>query len=374
MKLVVRLVLAFVAVAALSVAVTGWLSFRAAETRIPRALAEPGVMRGAGPGGSGPETAGLGARGQEVLSRQLRDANLQAAAFALAVAALVGAGVAVGLTRPLERLAQVTRRYGQGDRDARVAPQGRDEIAELGRIFDATADSLQAEERRGRRLTGDVAHELRTPLTVLRSELEAIQDGLMTADPERIGALLEQVELLARLVDDLRTLTRVEHGELSLARDRVDLAAGVRRSVDAFALRARPRGVTLEVEAHAATVTGDDDRLRQLILNLLDNAVRHASSRVRVEVEADGPDVRLRVDDDGPGVPEAEREHVFERFYRVDRARQRDDGGSGLGLAIVRALADAHGGTVRVDRSSLGGARFEVRLPSAGVVEGSATS
>jgi two-component system sensor histidine kinase BaeS len=371
-KLVVRLVLAFVAVAALSVAVTGWLSFRAAETRIPRALAEPGVMRGAGPGGPA-DVAGLGARGQEVLSRQLRDANLQAAGFALVVAALVGAGVAFGLTRPLERLAQVTRRYGQGDRDARVAPRGRDEIAELGRIFDDAADRLQAEERRGRRLTSDVAHELRTPLTVLRSELEAIQDGLMPADPERIGALLEQVELLARLVDDLRTLTRADHGELSLARERVDLAASVRRSVDAFEAQARARGVTLEVESNAATLDGDEGRLRQLVLNLLDNAVRHAGARVRIEVGSDGPDVRLRVDDDGPGVPEAQREHVFERFYRVDRARQRGDGGSGLGLAIVRALAEAHGGTVRVDASPLGGARFEVRLPRAAGVEGQAT-
>lgn len=361
-----RLVLAFVAVAALSVAVTGWLSFRAAETRIPRALAEPGVMRGAGPGG--PEAAGLGARGQEVLSRQLRDANLQAAALALAVAALVGAGVAVGLTRPLDRLAQVTRRYGQGDRDARVAPRGGDEIAELGRIFDATADRLQAEERRGRRLTSDVAHELRTPLTVLRSELEAIQDGLMSADPERIGALLEQVELLGRLVDDLRTLTRAEHGELTLARERVDLSAVVRRSVEAFAARARPRGLTLQVEAGPATVTGDEDRLRQVLLNLLANAVRHASSRVRVELEPDGAYARLRVDDDGAGVPEVRREHVFERFYRIDRARQRDDGGSGLGLAIVRALVEAHGGTVRAETSPLGGARFEVRLPRDGEV------
>jgi two-component system sensor histidine kinase BaeS len=371
--LVVRLVLAFVAVAALSVAVTGWLSFRAAETRIPRALAQPGVMRGVGSGGSS-EAAGLGARGQQVLSRQLRDANLQAAGIALLVAALVGAGVAVGLTRPLERLAQVTRRYGQGDRDARVVPHGRDEIAELGRVFDATADRLQAEERRGRRLTSDVAHELRTPLTVLRSELEAIQDGLMSADPERIGALLEQVELLARLVDDLRTLTRAEHGELSLACDHLDLEAVVRRSVEAFAARARARGVTLEVEAGSLTVTGDEDRLRQVVLNLLDNAVRHASSRVHVVLVRDGSNARLRVDDDGPGVPEARREHVFERFYRVDRARQRDDGGSGLGLAIVRTLAEAHGGSVRVDASPLGGARFEVRLPRGGGIEGGSTS
>ena len=184
----------------------------------------------------------------------------------------------------------------------------------------------------------------------------------MPADPERIGALLEQVELLARLVDDLRTLTRAEHGELSLARENVDLAASARRSVDAFDAQARARGVTLEVEAHAAKVTGDEDRLRQLLLNLLDNAVRHAAARVRVEVASDGPDVRLRVDDDGPGVPEARREHVFERFYRIDRARHRDDGGSGLGLYISRRLAEAMDGSLTVESAKGQGARFVLDL------------
>lgn len=365
MRLVGRLVLAFVAVAALSVGVTGWLSFRAAEVRIPRALAEPGVMRGAGPGGGGPETLSLGARGQEVLSEQLRSANLQAGALALALAAAVGVGVAVGLTRPLQRLAQVTRRYGQGDRDARVCPRGRDEIAELGRAFDATADRLQAEERRGRRLTSDVAHELRTPLTVLRSELEAIQDGLMDAGPARIEALLDQVELLSRLVDDLRTLTRAEHGELRLSLDPVDLGSSVARTVDAFRSAATSRGVNVLADVQSAQVRGDAGRLQQLTGNLLDNAARHAASEVRVSVDVTGGSARLRVDDDGPGVPPAEREHVFGRFYRLDRARQRDDGGSGLGLAIVRALAEAHGGDVTVSEAPMGGARFEVRLPLA---------
>lgn len=363
MRLVTRLVLAFAAVAALSVAISGLLSYRAAADRIPRALAQPGVMgRGAGP----PESAGLGARGREVLLDQLRRANLQAAAIALTIAVATGAGVAIGVSRPLQRLAAVTRRYGRGERTARARLRGGDEIAALGRVFDATADRLQAEQDLKQRFTTDVAHELRTPLTVLRSELEAIQDGLMEPDPARIESLLEQVELLARLVQDLRTLTLAEAGELPLERESLDLAELARRSVDAFAARAAGRDVTLTLDAASVRVDADPLRLRQVAGNLIENAVRHATAGGRVEVRVaprtDGG-ARLEVRDDGRGIPAGDLPHVFERFYRVEAARGREDGGSGLGLAIVRALVELQGGSVRAENADGDGARFVVELP-----------
>jgi len=371
MKLVVRLIVAFAAVATLSVAVTSLLSYRAAAERIPRALAQPGVMRGAGP----PDNAGLGARGQQVLADQLREANLRAAVLALGVAIVVGGGVAVGVTRPLERLTTVARRYGQGERDLRARLRGADELAALGRVFDETADRLQAEQDLKQRFTTDVAHELRTPLTVLRSELEAIQDGLMEPDPERIDALLEQVDLLARLVHDLRTLTLAEAGELALRRTRLDLAELARGTADAFRAAAAVRDVRIEVEARPVELNADADRLRQVTGNLLANALRHArpGGRVRLRVgpsdDPGTPGATLVVEDDGPGIDPEQLPNVFERFYRADPARSRSDGGSGLGLAIVRALVALHGGTVRAENvvhaqdGALGGARFVVELP-----------
>lgn len=371
MKLVVRLVVAFAAVATLSVAVTSLLSYRAAVDRIPRALAQPGVMRGAGP----PESAGLGARGQQVLSDQLREANLRAAVLALGIAIVVGGGVAVGVTRPLERLTNVTLRYGQGERDLRARLPGADELAALGRVFDETADLLQAEQDLKQRFTTDVAHELRTPLTVLRSELEAIQDGLMEPDPERIDALLEQVDLLARLVQDLRTLTLAEAGELALQRTRLDLAELARGTADAFRFAAATKHVRIEVEARTVQVYADGDRLRQVTGNLVANALRHALPGGRVRVRAGPADVgggtgaTLIVEDDGPGIAAEQLPNVFERFYRVDPARSRSEGGSGIGLAIVRALVELHGGTVHAENTvpaengALGGARFVVELP-----------
>jgi two-component system sensor histidine kinase BaeS len=387
-KLATKLVLAFAAVAAFSVSVTGLFAYRVAADRITEALRQPGMFRGErvlpndeaappsrgerlGPRDGGP-ALGLADAGRAVLLSNLARANLQAGVVALVAALLVGGGVAVGVTRPLARLTRATRRYGAGEREARAGLEGGDEIAALGRTFDTTADRLQAEVDRKERFTSDVAHELRTPLAVLRGELEAIQDGLMEADPDRVEALLAQVGLLERLVHDLRTLTRAEARELELVRTPLDLADLAEAGVAPFAPVARRAGVTLEVVTppDGATVDGDADRLRQVIGNLLDNALRHApeGGTVRTTVArvagAAGPEVQLIVDDDGAGLPEGLEDAMFDRFVRGDASRGRATGGSGLGLAIVRALASLHGGRVTAGPSPLGGARVTVCLPA----------
>ncbi|MDR9391773.1 MAG: ATP-binding protein [Trueperaceae bacterium] len=390
MKLATKLLLAFAAVAAFSVSVTGLFAYRVAADRIPEALRQPGMFRGErvlpsdeaappsrgerlGPRDGGP-ALGLADAGRAVLLSNLARANLQAGVVALVAALLVGGGVAVGVTRPLARLTRATRRYGAGEREVRAGLEGGDEIAALGRTFDATADRLQAEVDRKERFTSDVAHELRTPLAVLRGELEAIQDGLMEADPARVEALLAQVGLLERLVHDLRTLTRAEAHELDLTCAPLDLTALARDVVATFQPIARSADVQLAIEgpdaSEVATVDGDADRLRQVIGNLLDNAVRHAppGGTVRTSVArvqgATGAEVHLSVDDDGPGLPEGLETAVFDRFVRGDAARRREAGGSGLGLAIVKALVTLHGGGVVAGPSPLGGARFEVHLPA----------
>ena len=373
MSLAARLVLTVALTALFSVSLTSYLSHRAATDRVPRAFGV--TMAPRGPGAGQPPTsedrpAMVGAaNASRQLLAELQRATLQAAGIALVIAVLAGGFVALRTTRPIARMADVTRRYGAGERDLRAPVIGRDEVAGLARVFNDTADRLQAEEDQRQRFTTDVAHELRTPLTVLKSELEAIQDGLMAADPATVAELLQQVDLLARLVQDLRLLTLAEAGELTLKRGPTDLAVVVGGAARAFGSRAQAAGVGLEVALPASDgghvrADVDPDRLRQVINALLDNALRHAppGSTVRVALAHGGGQAVIDVVDEGPGVPPEHLPHVFRRLYRTDDARHREAGGSGLGLAIVAAIVGLHGG--RAEALARGaGACFRVTLP-----------
>jgi len=299
------------------------------------------------------------------LRRDLWRANLQSAGIALLVAAAVGMALAARLARPLRALTLTANRYAAGERAVRANEAGRDEVSEVAHAFNRMADNLRREEEQQQRLIADIAHELRTPLTVLKGELEALEDGLLEAEPATYRRLGEEVTLLERLVQDLRLLTQAESGELPLRLRRVDLTALVREASASFASHARRRDVTVVPDLVPVVLEGDPDRLRQVLANLLENAVRHApqGSRVDVGLQRDGGCAVLTVRDRGEGIPEEERERVFQRFYRVDRARSRATGGSGLGLAIVRTLAELHGGSVAAASHPGGGAVLTVRLP-----------
>jgi signal transduction histidine kinase len=243
-------------------------------------------------------------------------------------------------------------------------PSGNDEIARLATTMNRMLTRLEEGQQRQRRFVSDASHELRSPVASIRQHAEvALSHPDQTSVPELAEVVLEEDARLQRIVEDLLLLTRIDEGTLRLRTEPVDLddllfdeAARLRSSTD---LRIDSAGVS------AARVIGDSDKLDRLIRNLTDNAARHASSIVRLAVrEADGR-VVVEVDDDGPGVPPEMREIVFERFTRLDDARDREHGGAGLGLAIVAEIAAAHGGSASVSDSSLGGARFAVILPRA---------
>jgi len=368
MSLTTRLVLTVALTALFSVSLTGFLSYRAAGERVPRAFGMMAGPRGQGAGAAAAaeERSAMAAASRALLA-ELQRATVQAAGLALLLAIAVGGGVAFGTTRPMARLADVTRRYGAGERGLRAPTAGPSEIADLGRVFNDTADRLQAEEDQRQRFTTDVAHELRTPLTVLKSELEAVQDGLMEADPDTVAQLLQQVDLLARLVRDLRLLTLAEAGELTLHREPVDLAAVVGGAARGFGSRAGEAGVRIEVDTQPVSAVADGDRVRQVVNALLDNALHHAppASELRVTLAQRGSRATIEVLDEGPGIPPEHLPHVFRRLYRTDDARVREAGGSGLGLAIVAAIVALHGGTVEAANRPGGGARFTVTLPLA---------
>ncbi|MFB8747424.1 ATP-binding protein [Streptomyces parvulus] len=237
-------------------------------------------------------------------------------------------------------------------------PGTHDEVARLASTTNETLAALEASVERQRRFVADASHELRSPIASLRTQLE-----VAAAHPELLdldGAVEDTVRL-QRLAADLLLLARLDAGERP-ADARVDLAALAREEAAGRA------GVSVREEGGetgAVTVAGSRGQLGRVLANLLDNAQRHARSAVVVSVRRDGGLAVVGVADDGDGVPEADRERIFERFVRLDDARSRDDGGAGLGLAIARDVAVRHGGTLTVHGGPAGGALFELRLPAA---------
>jgi signal transduction histidine kinase len=242
-------------------------------------------------------------------------------------------------------------------------PPGDDEISRLAGTMNRMLERLEAGQQRARRFVSDASHELRSPVAAIRQFAEvALAHPERTAVGELAEVVLEEDARLQRLVEDLLLLTRIDEGTIPHPTGAVDLddllledAARLRATTD---LKIDVRSVS------AGRVIGDAEQLERLIRNLTDNAARHARGTIRLSLqEVDGRTI-LCVDDDGIGVAPAERERVFQRFVRLDAARDRDSGGSGLGLSIVREVATFHGGSVRIFDSDLGGTRFEVDLPA----------
>jgi signal transduction histidine kinase len=289
------------------------------------------------------------------------------------VATVLALLLARRIATPLEGVSRAATRVALGEWNARAPlhpreARGGSETARLVRNFNRMAENLEALESERKATVAAIAHELRTPLTVLRGRLEAVRDGVLEGTPDEFGVLISQVELLSRLVTDLRTLSLAEAGQLSLERQEVDVAVLLRSVVNSFETRAREKGVRLEVNAsHPAPFSVDAERLHQVVANLLENALRHTDEGfVRADLEVGAAAITLCVRDSGQGIPSEALPHLFERFYRAEGSRARVSGGSGLGLAIVRAIVSLHDGTIEASNHSEGGAVFTVTLPREG--------
>ena len=253
----------------------------------------------------------------------------------------------------------------EGELGARADVRAQDEIGAVAAAFNTMAERREEAERLRKAMVGDVAHELRNPISTIRGTLEAAQDGLVPTDPALLDSLLEETLLLQHVVEDLRDLAAADAGDLRLVLAPVPVAELVRQVAAAYQPDGAAAAVTVTADApEDLTVEGDALRLRQLLGNLVSNAVRHTprGGSVTLSARADEDRVELVVADDGEGIDTPDLPHVFDRFWRADPSRTRASGGSGLGLAIVRQLAEAHGGTVSVTSAPGEGARFVVRL------------
>jgi two-component system sensor histidine kinase BaeS len=298
-----------------------------------------------------------------------------AAGGAALVASFLGLLVAGRLVRPLTRLEDAAGAVARGDLARRSGlAHRRDEFGQLGRTFDSMTGELQQADESRRRFLQDAAHELRTPLTVIEATSSAIIDGVYKPDRRHIETIRDQSRVLARLVDDLRTISLAEGGHLPLERRSVDAGEVASSLAAGFEAPAAAAAVAVVAEARPdLAVDADPDRLRQMLSALTDNALRHTPSGGTVKIVAapavglDGrPAVRFGVEDTGPGIPADALSHVFERFYQADPSHGSKAGSSGLGLSIVRALAEAHGGRAGAENRPEGGARLWFELPLAG--------
>jgi signal transduction histidine kinase len=263
--------------------------------------------------------------------------------------------------RPVEAIREEVDAISHGTLHRRVpVPVADDEVARLAGTMNDMLDRLEDSAQRQRAFVSDASHELRSPLSSSRTMLEVARDGDGEFDWDALRTeLLAENRRMEELVDGLLELARADDGAGTPPR-RVELADVVAEEAS------RRRAVAVGVdEVPDAVVDGHAEQLSRALRNLLDNAERHAVSRVEVAVQTGDGVARIVVDDDGPGIPEADRTRVFERFTRLEEARSRDDGGSGLGLAIVAAIVERHRGSVRVTDGHLGGARFVVTLPTA---------
>lgn len=293
-----------------------------------------------------------------------------AAAGATIAALLLGVLLARTLTRPLHELTAATHDVAQGDLGRQVEVHSEDELGQLARGFNRMSRDLAYAQQRRRQMTADIAHDLRTPIAIIQGHAEALRDGVLPPDADSFNLIHEEALRLNRLVEDLRTLSRVEAGELSLVRRPVAVVGWLQRLVTAQQTRAREQGVSLELtmspqlEESEMRVTMDPDRMAQVVNNLVDNAIRHSSAgeTVSVGLRGAGGAMQITVRDRGPGIDPQDLSHVFERFYRADKSRQRHRGGSGLGLAIAQSIVEAHDGRIWVESEAGQGATFFVEL------------
>ena len=261
--------------------------------------------------------------------------------------------------RPVAAITSQVERITDDRLDERVpVPTSRDEVAHLARTMNTMLDRLKAGRRRQQQFVSDASHELRNPVATSKVKLEvALAHPEQTDWEDTARVVLEEQERLGSLVDDLLLMARLDENP-SRGETEVDLDDIV------FGETARPHPVDIDVAGvEAVRLSADSRQLTRLVRNLVDNAARHARSRVVVSLGTEGDKAVLAVEDDGPGIPEADRSRIFERFVRLENARTRDDGGAGLGLALVHAVATAHGGSVIASDAASGGARFEVHLP-----------
>jgi len=294
-------------------------------------------------------------------------ALLYASFIAAGLAVLLGFGFTNALLKPLHSLHQAIHKLERGDLKQQIPITTDDEFGEVIEAFNQMSTALANANAQREQMTADIAHELRSPLTVISGYLEAIEDGSFKPTPTRLDAIKEEVQLLNRLVTDLRTLALADARQLSIQKEHLNLVEFLSHLEKVFHFKTLENQITLDIKPSGSinTIYADRMRLIQILTNLINNAIRHTppGGRIQVTAKATQKEAEFQVIDSGEGIPEKNLALIFQRFFRADQARQTDSGEVGLGLSIVKALVESHHGSISVS-SKLGvGTTFTIVLP-----------
>jgi signal transduction histidine kinase len=296
-------------------------------------------------------------------------AMLYASLFAISLAVILGLIFTRTLLKPLSDLSTALSKMEQGKLSQTVEKSSDDELGEVIEGFNQMSVALTSSNARRDQMTADIAHELRSPLTVINGYLEGMQDGSLEISKERLSFIQDEVNQLNRLVNDLRTLALADMGQLNISKDLITINTLFTHLKNAYAIPSEAKDISLTFENFGeSTLFADEGRLIQVISNLLNNAIRHTDPGGSISVQSYNPtdgSTIIEVEDTGEGIPKEDLPNIFNRFYRGDPSRQGYESESGLGLSIVKALIEAHGGSVRVESTLGEGTIFYITLPAA---------
>ena len=286
-------------------------------------------------------------------------------AIALVIAALISLLLTLNFTGPVRKLARATKSLIGGEFKTRVNIKNKDELGKLSRDFNVLAKTLDKNAESQKQWLADISHELRTPLAILKSELEAIEDGVREFDQEAHKSLSNEVNRLSTLVNDLYELTLSDIGAMRYQMDEVDLKEILNKAIESYIERFKSQGIELKIEINESiTILGDQLRLTQLFTNLLENSLRYTDSPGIIEISLItlNNNAVITFSDSSPGVKQSSIDKIFDRFYREELSRSREKGGAGLGLAICAEIIDAHSGTIKASPSDLNGLRIIIEF------------
>jgi len=292
-----------------------------------------------------------------------------AAAIAISLSGLIGILASRSLTKPVRRITETAVQIRSGNLAARSGIRGENELGRLGETFDDMASSLERDIKLERRLTSDVAHELRTPLMAIMATVEAIQDGILPADEERLENIVSESRRLSRLVDAMLHLSRLENGKTKFNPESVNVVAMVASlvAVQETLFKENNRTLTFVDKTPEGNcfVDIDSDMIREALTNLLSNAIRYTDDggHVVITVSIDDTDAVISVTDDGMGIAPEDIPQTLSRFWRAEESRERASGGLGVGLAITKEIMDRHNGTISVESELGKGTTFSLHLP-----------
>jgi signal transduction histidine kinase len=288
--------------------------------------------------------------------------------LSLVVGTTGGVVIARVVSNPISNLSKAAQHIGKGELDIRVPEKGSQEIVELAQAFNKMAEDLQRSQTARRNLVADVSHELRTPLTVLEGNLRAVLDHVYTLDETEVANLYEQTRHLIRLVNDLREISLAESGQMILEKTPTDFNLLITETMQALEPLTTEKQIQMEYES-TSPLEGSVDgiRIRQVLFNLIGNAIRHTpqDGRIVIQAEKNVSGIHVRIQDSGDGLTQEELASVFDRFYRADRSRSRETGGTGLGLSIAKAIIEAHDGSIYAESNGKGqGSTFSFSIPA----------